>query len=145
MFMPEEGDLKWFDHTTTGWKKLDIEPVLHAYNINSWSSLGIIYLPQFAHLVVNQLWALIVSVADFELCLLWYGGHHAGPDTKELSPLYYAMVSICLDPMAPTATLLKEAVLGINAVEVFNCLPYDSVSDDDDHSHLMEEGSLWCL
>ncbi|VFQ58623.1 unnamed protein product [Cuscuta campestris] len=114
------------------------EPVLHAYNISSWSYLAIIYLHQFAHLVADQLWALIVPVADFELCLLWHEGDRACPDTEDLRPLYNAMVSICLYPMAPTATLLKEAILGINEVEVINCLPYDSVSDDNDHSPVME-------
>lgn len=126
--------------------KFGSEPVLHAYKISSWSPLGIIYLPEFAHFDVNHDRVFIVPVADFELCFLWYGGDRTGLDTKELSSLYYAMVSICLDHMAPTATLLKEAVFVINAVDVINCLPYDSFSDhqneagddDDDKLHMME-------
>lgn len=88
--------------------------VLSVYDITKTSPHLIckIKLPRFEnHDPYHDMF--LVPVADSNLCFLW----HADQE------LFYARVSVSLDD-PPAATLVKQATLRINAIEISECLPF---------------------
>lgn len=102
---------------------------LEVYDIRTGESLPTIKLPTFDNMgkACHKWNTFIVPVTDSEFCFLWHKRPYWYKD------LYYARVS--LDPFAGAATLLEQAVIRIDALEVINCLPYASLPDD----HNIEE------